>query len=145
MLILTPICSYIPYIDSFTHNLKLVHQLENDNANFKTFLLEQVRDPVCNGLSFSSYLIMPVQRLPRYTLLLSEIKKNTPTDHSDFNLITSAIDEMQKVTCIVDHSIKIKEDNLQLLELSWKIKGVDDLFQVTEMRISLELLNCCMS
>jgi len=38
----------------------------------------------------SSFLILPVQRLPRYKILLKELLKNTPSEHLDYpNLITA--------------------------------------------------------
>ena len=58
---------YIPYIESYTDNLILYNKIEKDRDSFKQYLLKQLQDPACNGLDLSSYLIMPVQRLPRYS------------------------------------------------------------------------------
>ena len=35
------------------------------------------------GLGLSDLLIMPIQRVPRYRLLLEELCKHTPATHSD--------------------------------------------------------------
>lgn len=37
-----------------------------------------------------SFLIMPVQRIPRYQLLLKELQKRTPADHPDMPFIQVA-------------------------------------------------------
>ncbi len=37
--------------------------------------------------NLESYLILPVQRLPRYVLLLREMHKHTPRTHSDYDLL----------------------------------------------------------
>jgi hypothetical protein len=58
---------YIPYVESFTDNLKMCNKIEEERESFKTYMEEQRKDPVCNGLDLQALLIMPVQRLPRYT------------------------------------------------------------------------------
>lgn len=45
------------------------------------------QDPRSNQQSLSSFLIMPIQRIPRYELLLRELKKKTPEQHPDFDKI----------------------------------------------------------
>ena len=47
-----------------------------------------------------SFLILPVQRIPRYMLLLDALLKFTPPDHPDFNNLTEAI---AKVKSVADH------------------------------------------
>ena len=37
--------------------------------------------PECANLDLMGYLITPVQRLPRYKLLLEDLLRNTPEDH----------------------------------------------------------------
>lgn len=39
--------------------------------------------PNCPGITFQSVLIQPIQRFPRYPLLLRELLKNTPESHPD--------------------------------------------------------------
>lgn len=38
-----------------------------------------------SGLSVESFLILPVQRIPRYVLLLQDLLKYTNATHQDFN------------------------------------------------------------
>jgi hypothetical protein len=38
-------------------------------------LHEAEQNPRCNGLTLISFLIMPIQRIPRYELLLKELIK----------------------------------------------------------------------
>ncbi len=37
-----------------------------------------------------AFLIMPIQRLPRYVMLLEDLLRNTPRDHVDFEELTKA-------------------------------------------------------
>lgn len=41
-------------------------------------------------LDLQSFLIMPVQRFPRYELLLREVLKHTPADHVDRDSLQKA-------------------------------------------------------
>lgn len=38
---------------------------------YKELLVELVQEPLCKCLPFAGYLIQPIQRLPRYVMLLS--------------------------------------------------------------------------
>ena len=47
---------------------------------------ESSESPEAKGLFLISYLIMPVQRVPRYIMLLEDLLKHTPEDHSDHGM-----------------------------------------------------------
>ena len=44
------------------------------------------------------YLITPVQRIPRYILLLKDIIKKTPEDHPDYPQLVQAEEKMVGLT-----------------------------------------------
>jgi len=44
-----------------------------------------------SGLSVEAFLILPVQRIPRYLLLLQDLLKFTNATHSDFNNLSNAL------------------------------------------------------
>ena len=46
-------------------------------------------DPRCRGQNLESFLIMPIQRVPRYLLLLTELRKRTPADHRGLEVLSS--------------------------------------------------------
>jgi len=48
--------------------------------------------------------IMPVQRIPRYVLLLSDMLKRTSSTHPDVKLLTTAIDVTQKLAQDINES-----------------------------------------
>lgn len=64
----------------------------------------------------SSYLIAPVQRLPRYVLLLKELLKCTPEDHEDYNDIKQALDGITSIAATVDASKHQHESKEKMLE-----------------------------
>jgi len=50
--------------------------------------------PRLKGQSIASLLIMPIQRVPRYMLLLKELSKGTPADHPAQPLLAAALDQI---------------------------------------------------
>lgn len=44
----------------------------------------------CGGLDFDSYILKPFQRLSRYPMLINEVLKRTPENHSDFEGLAEA-------------------------------------------------------
>lgn len=51
-----------------------------------------------------AWLILPVQRIPRYKLLLGEILKNTPDDHSGRSDTVAAVDTISDIAKELDES-----------------------------------------
>ena len=53
--------------------------------------------PDAGGLDVSYFLIMPVQRMPRYRLLLSELLATTPDGHGDAAPLDGALAQVSEV------------------------------------------------
>lgn len=69
-----------------------------------------------------SFLIQPVQRIPRYKLLLSDILKNTPKEHVDYNMLQKALDEVSTIAQFVNESKRKNENSQILIHLAKKFK-----------------------
>ena len=62
---------------------RLAELREKSSSVFSKYCDEQSRSKQFNHLSVESLLILPIQRMPRYKMLLEEIIKNTEHDHPD--------------------------------------------------------------
>eukprot|EP01043_Picozoa_sp_COSAG02_P060338 COSAG02_NODE_7860_length_2814_cov_20.662983_3_plen_458_part_00 len=62
-----------------------------------------------NRLSLDSYLITPIQRLPRYMLLLAELRKYSDAAHADYSHLIEAVSAVGTVAAGVDAYMKAKE------------------------------------
>jgi hypothetical protein len=51
---------------------------------------------------------MPVQRIPRYVLLIRELIKSTWPDHPDFKNLQAALGLMEKQAIAVNSSFKVR-------------------------------------
>lgn len=64
------------------------------NGQFARFLEQAQQDPRSMGLSIADLLIEPVQRIPRYKLLLEQLLKYTPESHIDHGNIVAALESV---------------------------------------------------
>ncbi|ELP89252.1 FYVE, RhoGEF and PH domain containing protein, putative [Entamoeba invadens IP1] len=74
-------------------------------------------------LDLRSYLITPVQRLPRYNLLLTDLLKQTPEDHVDHKNIVDALASLKEYTQYANDSVKERERRDKLVSISKTLDG----------------------
>ena len=70
------------------------HLIDSIHISLSLFFL---MSSACGGLFLDSFLITPVQRIPRYLLLLQEILKKTPDTHPDHEGLKLAVKDMAAV------------------------------------------------
>eukprot|EP01091_Cochliopodium_minus_P019393 TRINITY_DN8139_c0_g1_i1.p1 TRINITY_DN8139_c0_g1~~TRINITY_DN8139_c0_g1_i1.p1 ORF type:complete len:276 (-),score=60.95 TRINITY_DN8139_c0_g1_i1:15-842(-) len=78
--------------------------------------------------NLNSFLIMPVQRLPRYQLLIQQLLEHTPTTHIDFSDLNQALEKIKQIAYEInflkrkDSSVKtISELESKFVNLPFKI------------------------
>lgn len=69
-------------------------------------------------LTFESCLIVPVQRIPRYLLLINDLLKNTPESHTDHPNLVQALKKISAVASYVNDRQVIYEGIHKVLELN---------------------------
>jgi hypothetical protein len=72
---------------------------------------------------FPNILIMPVQRLPRFILLLQSLSEKTLSSHPDHSFIQVALSVLSSLVESVEETIK-QEENLQKIYSIQKRLGV---------------------
>ncbi len=86
------------------------------------------RDEASRGLSFDSYLIMPVQRIPRYVLLLQDLLNNTVKEHPDYENIVGALGRVKDFANYINVSKRQTENLEKLRAIQDKLEsGADDI------------------
>ena len=93
------------------------------NEDFKIFLTQLDKDPKTTKLGLQSYLITPIQRIPRYRLLLQDYIKSTNPEHPDYVLLKNAL---QKICDIADHlnsTMKNLETTMHLKKIQESLIG----------------------
>ncbi|KAF7232322.1 hypothetical protein EG68_05899 [Paragonimus skrjabini miyazakii] len=66
---------YKRYLSEFTVAMKTMRKLSRQSSRFKQTLKRLQQHPECDGFDFSAFLLAPVQRLPRYLLLIKQLSR----------------------------------------------------------------------
>jgi chemotaxis protein histidine kinase CheA len=73
---LFPEC-YIEYTNNYEHAQRRLYKLRSENKELNLFISEQEKARELRLLTLESFLLMPVKRIPRYVLLISELLRHT--------------------------------------------------------------------
>jgi len=74
-------------------------------------------------LDFVTLLIMPVQRIPRYVLLLQDLKSKTPEQHPDLELLKAAIASMEAAASGINLAKRDAEMTARATALKKAVQG----------------------
>lgn len=138
---------YSGYMNGYSTASQIISRLSSIGVRpaFTSWLAAAEADPSCAGQTLPSLMIMPVQRLPRYGLLLAEMAKHLPPSSAttstagdaaaSFNAarasIASALEAVGGVTRELNAGIAKWEAHLRLLSLQASIIGLPaGLFQM---------------
>jgi hypothetical protein len=99
---------YAQFASNNEASSRLVAQLREDNEEFAEFADAASNDARCKGQSIESFLIMPIQRIPRYSLLLAELRKHTPEAHADFALLPKAEEVVAMVGKNINEAVRAR-------------------------------------
>ena len=95
---------YQTYLNNYDSINDLIHQLRKTKSSpFMRYVIKQEK----KDHALESYLILPIQRIPRYELLFKEITKLTPKDHDDYTNLSQCLDKISIVN--KDSNDKIKK------------------------------------
>ncbi len=127
---LTFLQDYARYLRSYEEAQVHLHVCRRTRPDFGA-MLSEFEAP---GASLSSLLVMPVQRIPRYLLLLDSMCKYTPTTHADFATLKAVRGAMQKKLAALndglDKSSSLASDAAVVMRIERAIDGVDTLVVV---------------
>ncbi|KAM9994069.1 hypothetical protein ACTFIZ_012034 [Dictyostelium cf. discoideum] len=107
---------YSNYIIGYDASVTLLARLRK-KKDFSNFLEKCRNDSRCNGLDLNSILIMPVQRLPRYVLLLSELIKQTPPNHANVKLLNKCLKGIKEVTSFINEAKRDDDNQIKTQQL----------------------------
>jgi len=95
----------------------LIKEESIQNEAFNTVLDYGVKHPLAKNLDLGAFLILPVQRIPRYVLLIMDLIKNTELDHHDYASLTEALSKMKTVADHIEESIIAAENSQKCLAI----------------------------
>jgi FYVE/RhoGEF/PH domain-containing protein 5/6 len=113
---------YTDYLNNYEQQVLLLTKLEKKPA-----FMQYIK--ACKAkMNLANYLILPVQRLPRYEILLEGLKRYTAEEHVDYPNIIAALDKVKELNQHVDKKKKDKDNRLTINEIQKAISGVPTLY-----------------
>lgn len=121
---------YSAYIDNFLNAKDAVRVAKEAKPAFLKFLEQSMRENK-EKQALSDLMIKPVQRIPRYELLVKDLLKHTPEDHPDHPLLLDAQRNIKQVAERINKGVRSAEEAERharvLQEIEAHIEGMEDL------------------
>ncbi|XP_067995310.1 rho guanine nucleotide exchange factor 17 isoform X1 [Melanerpes formicivorus] len=121
---------YSAYIDNFLNAKDAVRIAKEARPAFMKFLEQSMRENK-EKQALSDLMIKPVQRIPRYELLVKDLLKHTPEDHPDHPFLIDAQRNIKQVAERINKGMKSAEElerNTRIVqEIESHIEGMEDL------------------
>ncbi|KAJ8046828.1 FYVE, RhoGEF and PH domain-containing protein 4 [Holothuria leucospilota] len=117
---------YAVYVSNFDTAMSQLNTWKAKVPKFANALSNVVQNEKrCNNLALEHHMLEPVQRIPRYELLLKEYLKKLPGDSQDKD---DALKALEVISQAAEHSnkrIKVTEEIDNLFKLNARIDGMD--------------------
>ncbi|XP_060719626.1 ephexin-1 isoform X1 [Tachysurus vachellii] len=111
---------YIEYVRNQVYQEKTYNKLMQCNREFHTVMRRLEQSPLCNRLPFTSFMLLPFQRITRIKILIQSILKNTVEGSKEENTACRALTTVNEM---------IKEANTQVGQM----KQMEELIHITTM------------
>merc|ERR1711988_1665742 len=112
---------YTQYVKNFSAALTRLNELMESHSKFKKWLEKQLQAASGKKMyDLPSYLITPVQRIPRYYLLLKSLSKKTWKDHPDYESLKIATEKAKEIAGFVNQNAKDAENLQKVIQLQNK-------------------------
>jgi len=114
---------YTSYCNEYSKSLEKLSDLMNNNEEFSEFISEKMKDPKIEQSMLTSYLILPVQRIPRYVTLIKQLLEQTLETDEDYESLNNAYNKMESVAQYLNNKKREVENIQQVLEVQKNIIG----------------------
>ncbi|RLN21214.1 hypothetical protein BBO99_00001138 [Phytophthora kernoviae] len=92
---------------------RLQNYSRDTRLGFSQFL-EACRERSGSSKPFESLLIMPIQRIPRYKLLLERLCELTPAEHPDAAFLTEAVTRVRDAALLINETVR-RQESLEIV------------------------------
>eukprot|EP01133_Synstelium_polycarpum_P019003 gene19003-22747_t len=129
--------SYSVYINNYSKGLATLEKVRK-NSNIEALFQSFQENPLCGNLDLTSLLIQPVQRIPRYILLLDQMIKYTNKNSADLASLTKALDKMKVLASEMNENRREAELLNRMYEIHNNLDGLREEFIVPARKLIME-------
>ncbi|XP_021433071.2 FYVE, RhoGEF and PH domain-containing protein 4 isoform X1 [Oncorhynchus mykiss] len=117
---------YAEYVMSFNHAMELLRVWTERSAPFRNVIQDIQSQEVCGSLTLQHHMLEPVQRLPRYEMLLRDYLKRLPDDDSDHSHAEKSLQVISMAATHSNSAIRQSENLKKLLEIYEMLGGEEE-------------------
>mmetsp|Transcript_16777 Transcript_16777/g.49347 ORF Transcript_16777/g.49347 Transcript_16777/m.49347 type:complete len:973 (+) Transcript_16777:151-3069(+) len=137
---------YTAFANNFNNALATITECKRQQG-FTAYLEHCIENKEeCCNLWLEDHLIAPIQRIPRYILLLNSLLGKTPSSHPDFELLSQCVISMKAIARHINENKKRSEGALKIIEVQRTVKRcpmivspsrcfIFDMMGCTEMKV----------
>ncbi|KAL7828282.1 hypothetical protein AOLI_G00314340 [Acnodon oligacanthus] len=118
---------YAEYVKNFDNAMDLLKQWTERSAQFSAIIQEVQTQDICGSLTLQHHMLEPVQRVPRYELLLKDYLKRLPLDAPDRSQAEKSLQTISMAATHSNSAIRKMENLKKLLEIYEMLGGEEDI------------------
>ncbi|XP_019481226.1 PREDICTED: FYVE, RhoGEF and PH domain-containing protein 4 isoform X1 [Hipposideros armiger] len=108
---------YGEYVKGFDNAMELVKNMTERIPQFKSVVEEIQKQKICGSLTLQHHMLEPVQRIPRYEMLLKDYLRKLPPDSPDWNDAKKSLEIISTAASHSNSAIRKMENLKKLLEI----------------------------
>lgn len=107
---------YSVYAYDYKHAIAVLQHLQKTNPVLSSYIANQESRPEVST-KLMSLLIAPIQRIPRYRLLLKQVISHTSTSHPEYSVLLASLREVERAADHINSLVQDHENMQRMLEL----------------------------
>ncbi|KGL84061.1 FYVE, RhoGEF and PH domain-containing protein 4 [Tinamus guttatus] len=108
---------YGEYVKNFDNAMELVKTWTERSPLFKFIIQDIQKEKVCGNLTLQHHMLEPVQRIPRYEMLLKDYLRKLPQDSPDWKDAEKSLEIISTAASHSNSAIRKMENLKKLLEI----------------------------
>uniref|UniRef100_A0A8C5L0V0 FYVE, RhoGEF and PH domain-containing protein 4 n=1 Tax=Jaculus jaculus TaxID=51337 RepID=A0A8C5L0V0_JACJA len=116
---------YGEYVKGFDNAMELVKCMTERVPQFKSVIEEIQKQKICGSLTLQHHMLEPVQRIPRYEMLLKDYLRKLPPDSPDWNDAKKSLEIISTAASHSNSAIR-KMENLKKLLVIYEMLGEEE-------------------
>ncbi|XP_013004769.1 FYVE, RhoGEF and PH domain-containing protein 4 isoform X3 [Cavia porcellus] len=108
---------YGEYVKGFDNAMELVKNMTERIPQFKSVIEEIQKQEICGSLTLQHHMLEPVQRIPRYEMLLKDYLRKLPSDSPDWSDAKKSLEIISTAASHSNSAIRKLENLKKLLEI----------------------------
>uniref|UniRef100_A0A3B4G0I5 FYVE, RhoGEF and PH domain-containing protein 4-like n=1 Tax=Pundamilia nyererei TaxID=303518 RepID=A0A3B4G0I5_9CICH len=121
---------YADYVRNFDHAVELVRTWTERSSAFRNIIQDIQSQGICCKLTLQHHMLEPIQRVPRYEMLLKDYLKKLPEDDPDYEITQKSLQTISMAATHSNSAIQKAEGLKRLLEI-YEMVGEEEVVNPT--------------